>query len=341
MKRVVRSIRCLLVIGLATVLWSLPVLAQATGYGERLTLHVEDAIGAPGRRVAVVFRAYASRPIGQGQLCFAVRESNVDQKSGAESFPLLSYEDSVVFSTAGDVQVEFVETTTGVPRYELRFTSPSATVNDYHGPLAAVFFNLHEDAVPGSRFELVIDPADTEFLDESGYPIAFDVTPAELHVRATAEPYSVAADVGVVVRGDTAEIGIRTAEPVEWARGRFGLRYDADILPGELSVRMDPRHGLASFDYDTPYPGLLIVDFASPDGSLNEIPGSVVLVRMDSSRAARPKASRRIWLDPALSWVVGSDGRPLQLVFEDDRVDLAAPSGRILTDPFESAPRPP
>lgn len=334
MKRARRLMRHVVMFGLVMLLWALPTQPQSSRYGNRLTVHVEDAIGAPGGRVAIVLRAYASRPIGQGQICFMAQAPEPDPGPDAEPSLLLSYTDSVVFSSAGDVQIEFVEMTEDPPRYVLRFVSPSATVNDYHGPMAVVFFDLHENAVPGSRFELVVDAQDTEFLDENGYPIEFELTPGELSVRAAAAPYMVAADVGTVARGDVAEIGVRTAEPVAWARGRIGLRWDVDVLPDEPVVRMDPRHGLSSFEYDVPYPGLLIVDFASPDASLNRVPGRVILVNLNSSRAARPRASTRIWIDPALSWIIGSAGQPLPLALADDHIELLPPSGRSTVSPY-------
>jgi len=302
-----------------------PAVARPPGYGGTLTLHVEDAVGAPGGRVAVVLRAYASRPIGQGQVCFSALPSETDPDPGTD---LLEYDGSVVFSSAGDVQVEFVEVPGNPTRFVLRFNSPSATVNDFHGPMAAVFFDLAERAVPGSRFEVAIDAEDTVLYDENGYPIEFGLEPGELSVRSAADPYPIGAVAGEFARGDVAEIGVRTAEPVAVGSGRVGIRYDPALLPGAPYVRMDPRYGRANFRYDTPSPGLVIVEFDSPDGSLNGVPGALIQVEIESATAARPKASTRVWLDPTLTWLADVEGRLLPVGLEDAAVVPRPPSAR-------------
>jgi len=290
-----------------------------------LPLHVEDAVGVPGGRIAVVFRAYASRPIGQGQVCFVAQPPAEEPPPTPTPSPLLSYSESIVFSQAGDVEIEFIEVDEQPPTFELRFVSPSATVNRYDGPLAVVFFQLSPDVAPGSQFDLLLDVDGTKVFDEDGVGIEVLPLPGKLTVRDAGDPFAVAADAGRVVRGEVAHLAVRTFEPVPWSAGRIGVRYDPEVLEGEPVVRMDPRHGAATFDYEVSVPGLLIVDFSSPDGTLNGVPGQLVRFELTTSRAALPTSTSRVWLDPSLTWVAGPDGRLLPLALGDDVVEIVPP----------------
>lgn len=298
-------------------------MAAPTAEQDVLPLHVEDAVGVPGGRIAIVFRAYASRPIGQGQVCFVAQPP--PEEPPPTSSHLLSYSESIVFSQAGDVEIEFVEVADEPPTFELRFVSPSASVNQYDGPLAVVFFQLSPDVAPGSRFDLLLDVEGTRVFDEDGVGIEVLPLPGTLTVREAGDPFALATEAGRVVRGEVANLAVRTFEPVPWSAGRIGLRYDPAVLVGPPVVHMDPRHGAATYDYDVPTPGLLLVDFSSPGGALNGVPGQVVRIELPTSPAAHPTSTSRVWLDPALTWVAGTDGRLLPLGLADDRVEILPP----------------
>ena len=84
-------------IAFAAMLGALVVGIPASGAGT-LTLRVQDAIGEPGGLVAVVLRTYASRPIGQGQVCMETESAEPAQPSNA----VAATEGALVFSTADD-----------------------------------------------------------------------------------------------------------------------------------------------------------------------------------------------------------------------------------------------
>jgi len=323
-----RSPRSRLAIGsvlVALVILALPAAAPVAA-AEPLPLHVENAIGAPGGRVAVVLRAYASRPIGQGQVCFVAQPPPETQEPPPSSPPqLLSYTDSVVFSQAGDALIEFEQVESDPPTFILRFVSPSATVNEYDGPLAVVYFDLHPDAVPGSEYSVHLDVENTHVFDEEG--VAIEILPLDgtLRVRSAGDPFELAAEAGRVTPGATTQLVVRSFEPVGWGAGRVGLRYDPTVLEGPPLVHTDPRHGAAVFDVDTSTPGLVVVDFSSIDGSFNTVPGRLLRFDLAVSPSARPVSVSPVWLDPSWTSVVAPDGQYVPLALEDDALEIAPP----------------
>ena len=68
------------------------------GAEEELTLRVSDAEGVPGGLAAITLRTYASRPIGQGQVCL---ESRITEPGQAPA--LAELVDIEVFSSVPDV----------------------------------------------------------------------------------------------------------------------------------------------------------------------------------------------------------------------------------------------
>ncbi|HXV75884.1 MAG TPA: hypothetical protein VD788_06140 [Candidatus Polarisedimenticolaceae bacterium] len=297
--------------------WCVP--ASAVADHASLTLHVEDAMGYPGGRIAFVIRAYASRPIGQGQLCFAARPRAEVPRDGegdtTTETPLLAPTESIVFSQAGDAEVELAPTEDEPRRFVLRFVSPSASVNVYAGPLAVVFFELRDELVPGAEYDLVLDSNDTQMIDDRGDNLRIEAIDGTLSIRQPAEPHRLHARAAGAAPGEIASIGLYSFEPVRWAAGRVALRYDPQVVAGPPIVLIDPRHGRAEFTYDVPTAGLLLVEFTSHDASLNQVPGAVVEVYAALSRRARPLTHSAVSLDPALTWIVGADGRlvPLEL----------------------------
>ena len=47
---------------------------------------------------------------------------------------------------------------------------------------------------------------------------------------------------------------------------------------GTPTVKLDPRYGRSTFTVDTSKPGRLVVDFKSPDGTYNTVPGTIVAI---------------------------------------------------------------
>ena len=328
-KRSNRAFAALLVLAFGIAAASVPPVAAAPATEEHLTLHVENAVAAPGGRLAVVIRAYASRPIGQGQVSFTA-DPPADQPAPQPPPPPVPSQPlkpagTLVFSGAGDATVELEQIADDPPTFVVRFASPSATVNVYNGPLAVAFFDLSPDIAPGTEFDLRLDVADTEVLDGNGVPIAVVPIDGKLRVREAGDPYAVALEGGRVVRGGTAHLAVQTFEPVAWQSGRIGVRYDPAVLGSEPQVRMDPRHGAASFSWSVPFPGLLVLDFTSPGDALNTVPGRLVRIELLADGLARPNTSSRVWLDPAITYVSGEDGQRLPLVLGAGEVEIVPP----------------
>jgi hypothetical protein len=236
---------------------------------------------------------------------------------------------TLVFSGAGDATVELEQIGDNPPTFVVRFASPSATVNVYNGPLAVAFFDVSPDVAPGTEFDLRLDVADTEVLDGNGVPIAVLPIDGKLRVRDAGDPYAVGVEGGRVVRGGTAHLAVQTFEPVPWQSGRIGVRYDPAVLGAEPQIRMDPRHGAASFSWSMPFPGLLVLDFTSPGDALNTVPGQLVRLELLANGLARPNTSSRVWLDPAITYVNGADGQRLPLALGAGNVEILPPGGGV------------
>ena len=299
---------------------SLSIPASAIAKDE-LTLRVNDAIGEPGGLVALVVRTYASKPVGQGQVCFRALSGFVGGTDG----PFASIEGSRVFSKAGDaVEVSTLDSAENGQIILLTFSSDSATVNKVDGPLAVIYLRLREDLEKGQKFVVRVDEKDTLELDEAGEPVPIEGRSGRLTVRGAGAAYRVEADGDEVAPGEVAELGVETLEPFLLGSGQIGLRYDATVATGRPIVRMDKRHGARRFAVDRSTPGLVVVTFVSKKGTLNSVPGQIVSVRVPTSTSAPVGHRSLVTLDPGLTWFFGPDGEPLPIVLKKDRLELAA-----------------
>jgi len=296
--------------------------------GEQLTLRVQDAIATPGGVVAVVLRTYASRPIGQGQLCLIANPVQTQTATTETSTPLASFLGAVVFSDIGDARVDLVAEVSVDPQMIMvHFASESGTVNLSDGPLAALFFRLDESVAPGSRFRLVVDEPNSLLRDPNGVPIAIEPREGELTTRLYADPFLLQADGTRVAPGETAGLAVSTLEPFPLSEGQIAIRYDAAITQGTPSVRMDPRHGHAFFEVDSSTPGLIVVNFSSVEADLNRIPGDLIQIDLPISRQVETNVSSRLWLDPAMTWVAGMPVQLLPVTLEEDVLEFVANPG--------------
>lgn len=304
--------------------------AAVDGGDEVLTLRISDAMGAPGGVAAVVIRTYSSRPVGQGQLDF-VSSHRVAGLTGSRSMRGVAFDPGpltphlighVVFSSNGDVQ-SFVHTPKDKPgSLRLQFVSPSASVNDLDGPLAALFFRLPAALAPGTVLDLALDGA-SFLIDDDGESVPIDIEPGELTVRAYGDPRVVEADGDRIAPGGIAELGIETLEPFALTAGHVVLHYDPTIASGPPEVRFDGRHGRASFTADVSTPGTIVVDFRSPNGSLNrDVPGELIQVTLPISESVPPGTASPLTIDPE-SWLqpLGFNG-DLPIRFEDDEIEI-------------------
>jgi len=286
-----------------------------------LKLRANDAIGMPGGTVAIVLRTYAARPIRQGQISIrvgrpATGRSALTVEALRQPVRPLTFLSAVVFSTRGDSATQASPTAAADSQgVDVRFSSASATVNAADGPLAVLRFRLDPAVAPGQRYTIAIDPSLTALVDGGGRAIDIQPINAVLTVRAPSAPLAVEAEGDEVAPGETAELGVQTFEPFTLSGGRVTLRYDAAIA-GRAAVRMDPRYGRANFTV-TRRPGVLIVDFQSPDRTLNTVPGTIVAVSLPTRASVAIGTESPLTLDPAGTWLKNSKGQKLKLKIEN------------------------
>lgn len=302
------------------------------GDDDALKLRVNDAVGKPGGMVAIVLRTYAARPIRQGQISVRVRGggrpgtaalaasslSGPTVESLTQPAQPLTFLGAVVYSTRGDSATKANPTGTASNQaVNVRFTSPSGTVNASDGPLAVLRFRLDPGVTPGQQFTIEVDPAFTNLVDAGGQGIVFEPINAVLTVRAPTAPLAIEAEGDEVEPGEMAELGVQTAEPFGISSGRVTLRYNPAVAAGPPVVRIDPRYGKATFTViRRPRRGLLIVDFKSPDKSLNTVPGTIVSVDLPTRATAGLGTETPVVLDPAGTWLLNNRGRLLRLKIE-------------------------
>lgn len=301
------------------------------GGGDTLKLRLNDAIGKPGGTVALVVRTYAARPIRQGQISIRVRRGRTAARAGiASAASALTVEAltqpvrpltllrTIVYSQRGDTVVNEAALTGAPDSQAVRvdFSSPSGTVNASDGPLAVLILRLDPSVVPGQQYDIEVDPAVTGLTDAAGRPIAVEPINAVLTVRAPSAPFAVEAEGDEVEPGERAELGIETSEPFPVSGGRITLRYNRNAAAGKPVVTMDPRYGKATFQVVRSTPGLLVVTFQSPNGTLNTVPGRIVGIDLPTRASAQIGTETRVFLDPAGTWLVSRNGRrklPLKL----------------------------
>ncbi len=306
----------------AAVLVSI-LLPAIAGGDDALVVRANDAIGEPGGLVAVVLRTYASRPLGQGQICLQAGRQGGGGAPGEG--PFASLESFRVFAGRRDaLSVAGLETADGGQTIVLQFDSSSGRVNRTDGPLAVLYFRLRTDLAAGRRFNVRVDPAETLLFDAAGNPVLVEGRAGELRVRRPGARFRVEAEGDRVVPGEIADLGIETFEPFAVAGGQLALRWDPAVAAGPPQVRMDRRHGRRRFTVDASTPGLVVVTFTSPNASLNTVPGQLVSVRIPTDPATPVGRRSRVRIDRALSFLEDAEGDLLPLRLRRDLLEFEA-----------------
>lgn len=305
----------------AAVLSLLALIPESASASDRLTLRVNDARGGPGDLVAVVVRTYASRPIGQGQLCIGARRTTraastalLSEAAAATDAPFVTLERAEVFSAKGDARfsVSFDE-----QEATLKFNSPTGSINAADGPLAVLYFRLSSAVTDGQVFEISVDVSESTLFDGSGQRIEIESKPGRLEIRDDGQggeddELEVKVSAGRVKAGKVARVTIATGAPIALASGRIALRYDPKLASGRPWVKVDPRYGKATVVVNTDTPGLVTIVFQSPDKSLNRVPGDLFEVRLPVSRQA-PRGRTALTFDRTLTFARDDDGDLLDL----------------------------
>ena len=149
-----------------------------------------------------------------------------------------------------------------------------------------------------ATFDLLIDLGPTSFLtDAEGQPITWQPRAGKLDVRSAVTPRLLGVGAPKVHPGSGADVEIETAEPFALDSGVVEIHYPTDVLSGAPWVSADPRHGSVDFLVSEPQPGLLRIEFGSPGGDFNSVPGALFVLHLPTSPAVQIGVTRQISLE--------------------------------------------
>ena len=306
---------------------------SAAAQGGNLTLRVNDANARPGGVAALVLRTYAPRPIRQGQFCFI----SGFRLNRAGASPFESLEEVVVFSETGDaITLGTFENGAAGQTVMVEFTSATAGINRSDGPLAVIYLRLAPGVVAGDLIDVNLDLANTFLVDENGDPVPVQLRGGELEILAATDPLELSAAGGRVRPGDVAFLGVETKEVLELGSGVVGFRYDPAIAAQPPTVSVDPRYGMAILDVDSSEPGLTVVSFTSPNGSLNQVPGSILSVNLLTKPGVPLGTVSPVFLDPSITAIKDAALQPVALALAGDVIEFVLRADPMFQDGFES-----
>jgi hypothetical protein len=287
---------------------------------DELTLRVNDAFSEPGGLAAIVVRTYSSRGLSSGQL--EMEAGSVRVPTGASGAgPFSSLERVRVFAKRNDVSFN---SNAGVVQDKqtvlLQFISDTAAVNRSDGPLVVYYFRVRDDVQAGQRFRIAIDAGNTMIFDRGGNRVPIRPRSGDLTIRSIAAPFKAEAEGDKLAPGEMAELGMETFEAVAMSSGSVGFRFDPAIAASRPRVKLSKKYGKRRYTVDRSEPGLVLVEFRSPNNSWNTVPGQLVSIKFRTPRTARVGSSSRVWLDPALTFFVDPEGDILPYRLEGNRV---------------------
>jgi len=277
--------------------------------------------------MAVVLRTYTPRQLGQGQVGFRANQNLQHQnlRSGEQdrvgtdvTRALFSgFLGAVVFSDEGDALHRVrLDNGGGTPEMMLRFGSPTASINQSDGPLAVLYFRVSPDAIVDTRIDFTIDPLSSFLTDQLGNDVPIAAAAGRVRVLAPNDPFGIAANAEDTVPGTPAVLSLQAPEALRLSGGQAAFVFDPFFAAGPAVVDIDPRYGTATFTVDDTTPGLIIVTFASPDNTLNEVPGDFITVTIPTRTDITPGTTTPVVLDPALTFLLDSQGQTLPLDIE-------------------------
>ncbi len=311
-----KNLVAVLVLGAVAVVGGLALSVAAEGR-DALTLRVNDAIGEPGGIVALVVRTYASRPVGQGQICLVAGGAIARSSHSVAGTPFAGLVESVVFSSRSDVLSAAALKTTGRGQEVLlQFSSDSGTINAADGPLGVLYFRLRDDVRPGQVFNVSIDLADSALFDPAGKPVAVEARGGELEVRASRDAFKIEVDTHRVRPGGIEAAALESFEPFAIAGGQIAILYDPEIAARRVKVKMPRQQGSRRFKVNRSVPGRLLVTFRSPKKDLNLVPGELIEVKIPT-RSDVPLGTRsRVEIEAAESFLLDAHGDPMAVEFK-------------------------
>lgn len=320
-------------LGAAAPLQAIPV--------EPLMLRVQDAVGAPGERTAIVVRTYASRPIRRGKVASGVAPGGRPLGAGSAglgtSQPIASCDSVVIFSVAGDAVTQPCDFDAPSQTFEVDFESLSATINAQDGAFAAIYVTLASDVVPGDEYTLALDLGLSYLDDPEDDPVLLETRSGTLRIRAANAAVGFSVDGGKVHPGSGAVIELGTEEPFEIQEGRLLITYDPAIARTLPELIADPRHGdLSLLEVTYPQPGQVQIDFQSALENWNSVPGDLLVLHFGTvpTIPIGTISPLGILVGPMQSALVAPNSIPLQVAWEAQAIEFETDHG-IFNDGFD------
>lgn len=332
----IRHVLSCLASALVASAWGAPLAAIPV---EPLVIRVQDAVGAPGERTAIVFRTYASRPIRRGRLATTLVPlapvSGGSARAGAVN-PIQSCDEIVIFSVTGDATSQPCDAAPGPAMLDAVFESFSATINARDGVFGVVYVTLAPAVVPGDQYAIDIDTVLSYLHDPEDDVVDFVPRNGTLTIRAPTDPLEFSVDGGKVHPGSGAVIEIGTAEPFELQEGRLVITYDPAIATGLPEVTADPRHGDVALDVTHFPPGKIQIDFNSPLENFNGVPGDLMVMHFGTPPEVPIGTFSPIAIltGPLESALIAPGSMPLQVAWESQAVEFVIDHG-IFNDGFD------
>ncbi len=301
-----------------------------------LTLRINKTQGEPGELVAITLRTYQSRPVHQGQICLRPQflEGLSQPRLKGLTQPFSAFSEALVFSANGDASNSGIFDPV-TQTLDLDFFSASATINSIDGPLAVIFLRLSPNLTPGDEFTLDMDPGQTMLFDENNNPIPLNIRSGLLKIVAPGDAQSFDAEGARAEPGTTVTLSATTLAIEPLSQGQATFLFDPALVTNILGVSIDPRYGAATATVSQPQPGVAVVSFQSPNGTLNWIPGAFVALRVRISSSAVPGTLSPVNFDPAGTFLLDRQGQSIPIVSKGDVIEIVA-AEEIFSDGFET-----
>lgn len=299
----------------AAVLMFLASTAAYAG-GDALLLRIQDAMGTPGGEAVISMRTYASRPVGQGQICFSVRNA----LRGGQS--LGDIKDFRVYGANDDVDQSIVVTrNVDNMTVMLQFSSPSASINAIDGPLAAIFLMVNPALPVDLEVAVELDLANTFMVDGNGLPIPIETRDGRFRMRHPAAPFAVSADSDQNLQGGPVRMSFQTTEPFDIGAGQVAIRYNSRMFPGGPRLIVDDRYGFVATKLDA-HPGLAVFRIVAVDNTFNDLPGDILSFLVDPHAAMGGGIKGGVVIDEALTALWHPDGTLVPMSVETSSIVL-------------------
>lgn len=243
-----------------------------------LELMIEDVETFADGEVSIVVRTLEDRPLASAAFAIEVRER--------DGLPILPFAGLV--STTGTLNVDY-------------------------GPLLVLRFQLTSGLQDRQRFEMRMDP-DVTLRAPDLSPVVSLAGKGRLRITEPEPGAGLSGFGGETFPGAQVVFGAATAMPFPIGGGTVEFLYDPAFTDGtQPVVKIDTRYGAGVITSVTePVPGRLIVEFVSPDGTLNAtFPGMFLTASVPSLDTIVQPTTFPFSFGPATA-LVDTDGAPIE-----------------------------